>query len=387
MKVLVPTVSGATRPDGVSRHAINLARCLLHLEEIKHIDLVVGAWQVPYIERMLGEVDARLQLLVADTQRSSFARNGWYYNQLPNLAQQMRSDLVHATYPVPLDRGQFTCPVVVTLHDLYPYDAPHNFGYPRVFLNRLILRQCLNGADAIACVSDSTLARLRAYRPALMKKATRIYNCIEQSSQATFSPTAVLNEKSFLLSVAQHRRNKNIPLTLSVFRQILSYEPSLVLLLVGREGPETRGIRSLLQDSDLSSRVLLLDGITEEQLHWCYLNCKLLLATSTVEGFGLPVAEAMIAGCPVVCSDIPAFREIGEGYANLVPLGEAQEDAFIRAIRGTLHQDRREPVALTHLAAESIAQRYAKLYRGLLTSPHLVSANSFEFSKQKGGAV
>jgi glycosyltransferase involved in cell wall biosynthesis len=386
MRILVPSVSGATRPDGVSRHAINLARCLLHIPGIEHVDLVAGEWQIPYIESMLGNVDARLHLIIAGTKRSSFARNVWYYDRLPLLAKQARSDLIHATYPVPLNRRKLLCPIVTTLHDLYPYDATHNFGYPKVLLNRLILHQCLTASDAIICVSDSTLERLAAHYPGLLNKASRIYNCVEPTTQAGFNPVSALAGRPFVLAVAQHRRNKNIPLTLSVFKRLLRFEPELVLLLVGRYGPETDAVCSLLKGPALSSRVIMLNGISEQQLHWCYRNSKLLLATSSVEGFGLPVAEAMLAGCPVVCSDIPAFREIGEGYARLIPLDAQQVESFVRAVRGTLHAARPAPMPLSHLSVADIAQRYLHLYCGLLTTPYLASAGSFELGNQKGGA-
>jgi glycosyltransferase involved in cell wall biosynthesis len=54
------------------------------------------------------------------------------------------------------------------------------------------------------------------------------------------------------------------------------------------------------------------------------LRCVVAGATAVVlpsrdEGFGLPVLEAMATGVPVVCSDLPALREIAGGLAILVP--------------------------------------------------------------------
>jgi hypothetical protein len=54
----------------------------------------------------------------------------------------------------PSIQARFSCPILLTLHDLYPYEVPSNFGLPKVLFNRFILQQCLRSATSIACVSD-----------------------------------------------------------------------------------------------------------------------------------------------------------------------------------------------------------------------------------------
>jgi phosphatidylinositol alpha-mannosyltransferase len=52
------------------------------------------------------------------------------------------------------------------------------------------------------------------------------------------------------------------------------------------------------------------------------------------ESFGIVLVEAMSAGAPVVCSDLPGFREVAAGAAELVPPGDA--GALAEALRGVL---------------------------------------------------
>ena len=276
---------------------------------------------------------------------------------------------MHTAYPMPIRRGSFACPVVTTLHDLYPWDEPHNFGYPRVLLQRLVLAQCLRAVDAIACVSFGTQHRLGRHNPTLASRTCCIPNMVdakeaqEPTEAAWMQP---LRRAPFLLCVAQHRRNKNLPLTLAIFHHLLRSRPALRLLLVGNAGPETPSLHALLDGLELRNRVVLVSGISEAQMQWSYRNCEALLATSTNEGFGLPVAEAMLAGCPVVCSDIPAFREFAQDGCHLVPLSSDAIAQFSAALENALTQVRPEARSMPRLKPDVLSQQYLQLYRGVM---------------------
>ncbi len=196
-----------------------------------------------------------------------------------------------------------------------------NFGFPKFIFNRIVLRQCLREADAIACVSETTRIRLKQYAPAaIWQKAIRIYNCVEpEPVSATQSPIPGWRSEPFLLCVAQHRRNKNIPTLIRAFHRLLrsgEIEPDSKLVVVGMAGPESGKIRRLVAASGLHGSVHFLEALTEPQLQWCYRHCQALVEPSLTEGFGLPVAEGLLAGCRIVCSDIPAHREIADGHCQ-----------------------------------------------------------------------
>jgi glycosyltransferase involved in cell wall biosynthesis len=295
------------------------------------------------------------------------------------VAAQLDVDIVHLGYPTPLNRGAYHCPTVVTLHDLYPFDVPENFGFPKVLFNRLVLRQCLRGVDAITCVSKSTLDRLEGLEPRLaLAKAVVVYNCVQpQSRVSVLSPLPQWNGEPFLLCVAQHRRNKNILFLLRVFEHLLRagrIADSTKLVIVGIPGPETHAILRYLARAKIADRVILLNGLSEEQLQWCYHNSQLLLAPSLVEGFGLPVAEALLAGCPVICSDIPAFHELGGDRCLYIPLDAAAEQAFADAVSIRVHARSRRPVALPQLGMSFVAEQYLQLYRSLLVPTSTAAA-------------
>jgi glycosyltransferase involved in cell wall biosynthesis len=373
MKVMVTAASFSPEISGIQRHAFNMVRCLLRRPEISKVDLVVAPWQAKLAESAGYPPDDRLSVHLAEMDESSVSRNLWYYRGLPALATRLQPDVVHLSYPVPLDRASLNCPAVLTLHDLYPYEIPGNFRFPHVIFNRLVLRQCLRSVDAIACVSESTMMRLRQYAPrSVWRKAVRIYNCVEPGPPCAIgSPIPGWKGEPFLLSIAQHRRNKNIALLIRAFHRLLrrsEIDPGTKLVVVGIDGPETRSIHRLVSELGLGRSVVLLCGLSEPHLQWCYARCEALVVPSKTEGFGLPVAEGLLAGCRIVCSDIPAFREVGGAHCRFVALGGGEEEALSLAIRATLQEPLRAPVSLPHLSAQVLASRYLRLYRTLIPS-------------------
>lgn len=373
MKIVLVSVSGNSSLSGVSRHISNVARCLLLRPEVSEVHVIAAPWENSWIMDAIGCVDSRIHLHSVGVSSSRVMRNLWFYFDLPAIAEQLRADVVHLSYPAPLNKKRFHCPVVVTLHDFYPYTIPENFGFPKVHLNRLILRQCLESADAIACVSKDTRQGLDEWMPShIGSKAVTIYNSVGRTSAAP-APVAVpgWNGEPFLLCVAQHRRNKNVILALQVFRNLLReglIVPDTLFLIVGVSGPETPAIYRFLRDEGLEHRVVLLSGLSEAEMQWCYRRCELLLCPSILEGFGLPVAEGLLAGSRVVCSDIPSLRELGGEACCYVPLGAAAVDAFVRAAAATMKAPRGAQVRFPSLSPTVIAGEYLKLYRKLISA-------------------
>ena len=370
MKILIAAASFSSHISGVQRHAFNMVRCLLRQPEISTVHLVVAPWQRELVQAAGLNAAPRLATHIAEMEPSSLSRNLWYYRQLPALAASLQTDVVHLSFPMPVNAGSFSCPTVVTLHDLYPYEIPLNFGLSKFIFNRVILQQCLRNVDVIACVSEVTRVRLGQYAPtSTWQKAVRIYNCVEaEPFCAIESPIPGWHNEPFLLCVAQHRRNKNIPLLIRTFDRLLlsgQVDPRMKLVVVGIAGPETSRIRRLVSSCGLNRSVHFLEGLSEAELQWCYARCEALVAPSITEGFGLPVAEALLAGCRVVCSDIPAHREVGDGHCRFVALQRNAEDALLEAIASTLQDPVKAPISLPQFSSSQLAKQYISLYRRL----------------------
>jgi glycosyltransferase involved in cell wall biosynthesis len=372
MKILIAAASFATNMSGLQRHALNVARCLLPEPEVSSLHFVIAPWQLGMVESAGLLQDSRMMVHVADMDRSSVGRNLWYYRKLPKLAADLQADVVHLSYPMPVDAGAFHCPTLVTLHDLYPYQIPMNFGFPKFIFNRVVLQQCLRSVDSIACVSQATLHSLKKYVPiAVWKKAVRLYNCVEaQRVLNPHPPIAGWQNDQFLLCVAQHRRNKNLPLLIRAFHRMLrmgQVARDMKLVIVGITGPETRNIHRLASALRLDASVSFLEGVSDSELQWCYRQCQVVVSPSAIEGFGLPIAEALLAGCRVVCSDIPAYQEVGDEQCRFVSLERNAEETLTEAIVATLKEPKGSPRSLQQFSAPVLGPQYVDLYRKLMT--------------------
>jgi len=371
MHILIVALHRPDKPTGVCRHAANLARCLAETDKVTQITLVTGIWQQHYFKTAFLLNSAKIKVLGIKINNTSISRNFWFLFGLPNLVAQLQPDLVHLSFPLPFIRSRFSCPVVATIHDLYPYKFPENFGYKQAFFNRLFLQQCVRSSDALTCVSQTTLDDLEAYFPKVRSKRDRvkvIYNIVdfEQIEPKIPQVVADIADCPFILCVGQHRKNKNLDLSIGAYA-LLRHENrlhrSIRLIIVGSLGPETENLSQSIQQLSLGDSVLMLSAINDNELCWLYQNCKLFVAPSSLEGFCIPLVEALYFSSKVVCSDIPIFREIGSSsciYFDLKrdPIGNLAQSMTTALIADIPNQNE----CYSRFAKPEIATQYLNFY-------------------------
>jgi glycosyltransferase involved in cell wall biosynthesis len=125
---------------------------------------------------------------------------------------------------------------------------------------------------------------------------------------------------------------KNHLLMLQLWKEGFADQPEAPdLVIIGRRGWENGTSFALLDRVDWKGRVLELGRLTDAETGAWMRGARALLFPSIAEGYGIPLAEALAMGVPVLASDIPAFREIGAGVPDYIhPLdGPGWRDAIL----------------------------------------------------------
>ncbi|MCC6671948.1 MAG: glycosyltransferase [Planctomycetes bacterium] len=229
---------------------------------------------------------------------------------LPQLLHRLGAALLHAPMAaIPL---RAPCPVIATLHDL-PWLHVLPKGEPgRGVRHRLVARLALRRAARVLVPSLATRADIERW--AGPRAAARVV-VVPHTTPLPASAADPGRLTGPFLVLGDDRPRKNLERVVAAHARAQTQDPTLPALQIA--GPR----RGYLNEAE---KTLALR------------QARAVLHLSLLEGFGLPVLEAMAHGVPVVCSDIGALRELADDAALLVD--PTDRDAMASALL-RIHRD------------------------------------------------
>jgi alpha-1,3-rhamnosyl/mannosyltransferase len=279
------------------------------------------------------------------------------------LAARTRRDRVevvhHAGGTMP---GLRTAPGIVTLHDLQPVTHPERFGLVKRTYIRLVAPRSLRAAAAVVCLTDFTAGDAVAVA-GVDPTRVRLVPCGVDDPGPGPDPLvqeAVLERhrllgRPYVLYPAITYAHKNHETLVAAFALLAADHPDARLVLTGREGSYEPVVRAAIHAYGLADRVERTGRIPEADLDVLYRRATVMAFPSRYEGFGLPLLEAMVRGCPVVASDAGGMPGVAGDAAVLVDPLDAH--AWAEALADLLEHPERRTV-LSRLGVER-----ARLFR------------------------
>jgi len=223
----------------------------------------------------------------------------WYPLVLPRQARRAGLDVLHCTiYRAPT---RSRVPVVVTVHDLAVLRQPEVFPAWTRLYGRTLLRRTIRSATRVVAVSEFSLretAELCAVDPARI-------DVVPNAVDPVFTAEGPRADGDYILAVGTLEPRKNLARAVEAAR--LAGAELRVVGAQGWGGVEADG-----------AGVTWLGRLPDDELARLYRGARCLVYPSLYEGFGIPVAEAMACGTPVVTSRASAMADVAGPSAVLV---------------------------------------------------------------------
>jgi glycosyltransferase involved in cell wall biosynthesis len=223
---------------------------------------------------------------------------------------------------------------VFFVHDLIPVLYPEYCRPGERARHEQRLVNALRSASGVIANSKETLSDIRAFA----------------AGQALPMPPAVASpiagppippntrprgfDRPHFVIVGTIEGRKNHLLLLHIWKRMAASGNDVPLLvIIGQRGWEAESVTAMLDEAtDLKQHVLELGSCSDDELAAIVAGARALLMPSFAEGFGIPIAEALALGTPVIASDLAVFREFASDIPTyLDPLDGPGWEQAIRA--------------------------------------------------------
>lgn len=207
-------------------------------------------------------------------------------------------------------------PTVVTLVDIQEVFFPEFFTTHNLLARQYHYQGSTSLADRVVTISDFSKRTIVKHHRLKMNKVKVAHLCADprfyKAEEIGRRPDCKLPEK-FVFYPANHWLHKNHDILLRALVWMKEEKGYLVnAVFTGFDQGSGYQIGKKAKEYGLSEQVFQLGYISVEELAYLYTKAQLLVFPSLFEGFGIPLVEAMAAGCPVLAANTTSLPEVGQ---------------------------------------------------------------------------
>lgn len=252
-------------------------------------------------------------VLISEAVPNKYGRLLWNYGRAAIKVRQFQADVYFSPkgfLPKGLKWLSPKAKSVVVIHDLIPLWYAEN--YPGYF--GWLEEHFINGAIRFSAkFSDKVIAISQATATDISRRLSRAHDVrvVHNGLVVTEAGPRPIAEP-YIFGMASRLPHKNADGLLAAYRIYReTHEYPLPMVICGLSDVEQDGVATV-------------KGLDDTTLHAYYANAELFVFMSLIEGFGYPPIEALAHGTAVICSDIPALREVAKDYVGYVPPTEPE---------------------------------------------------------------
>ena len=330
-------------------------------EVIERLGEVTGKSSMEYSRK--GGQSQITYVPVAWPESKPISRVAWEQLVLPSLVRERRIDVLHSPANVLPEMLPHDCAGVVTLHDLAFLRFPDVLTRSKRVYHRTFTMRSLRHATIIITDSNSTKQDAIELAGIPAGRIQTVYPCIDErfccvihdEDKQTFRQRKGLTD-GYLLYMGTLEPRKNITTLIEAFARLRTvYGREEKLVLAGGKGWLYDSIFEKVQKLGLESEVIFPGFVSDAEQSLWYHAASVFVYPSLYEGFGIPVAEALACGVPVVTSNVSSLPEAGATLALTVDPHDAEAMARAMCLALTDESVRERCRTL----ASSVAQQFS----------------------------
>ena len=226
-------------------------------------------------------------------------------------------------------RLTFSTKRITVIHDSLFWDYPKNYSplWRKYFIS--LINFGINEKTQIITTSNYSKKNLLK----VIKKTTLI-DFVYQSFESIMDfknnlASKILLPESYILHIGSFEKRKDLITLVKAFHVIKKKEPNKKIKLVLAGAQVVNGNKKIIKqikryvlNNDLENEVILPNYISNEDTYQYYNNALMYVFPSLDEGFGIPIIESFTYSLPVICSDTPVFKEIGNDSVTYFKKGD-----------------------------------------------------------------